>query len=85
MDCGNEATERYFSRCRRCLRALRIFLYRSQSRRCGICADPLTWQRWNLDHIVPPNRGGTNREDNLQLVHPACNYWKGNDLVPPKT
>ena len=85
MDCGKPATVPYFGRCRCCLWKLRMFLFRSQGRRCDICAGQLIFQRWNLDHIIPTSRGGGNREDNLQLVHSACNYWRDNELVRRKT
>lgn len=28
---------------------------------------------WNIDHIVPKSRGGSDLENNLQAVHLRCN------------
>ena len=31
---------------------------------------------WNIDHIKPKSRGGTDRIDNLQIVHISTNKEK---------
>lgn len=28
---------------------------------------------WNIDHIVPKSKGGTNKLKNLQATHVVCN------------
>ena len=43
--------------------------------RC-VCGADLTIA-WQIDHIVPACRGGTNWPDNIQILCPACNKDKG--------
>ena len=58
---------------------------------CGICNEKILYgshereetqlnsqYAWNIDHIIPKSKGGTNRIDNLQAVHITCNQNKGN-------
>ena len=33
---------------------------------------------YNMDHIIPSSRGGTNTFDNLGILHKTVNYMKGN-------
>lgn len=60
-------------------------------RRCGICGGLILYgshesepsQRnsmfaWNIDHIIPKSRGGSNKQSNLRAVHITCNRYKGN-------
>ena len=60
-------------------------------RLCGICGYKILYgsheseisQRnsryaWNIDHIIPKSRGGTDRISNLQAVHIRCNRYKKN-------
>lgn len=48
---------------------------------CGICSEPIdSIDEATVDHIVPRARGGSNREDNLQLAHADCNSERGADL-----
>lgn len=59
-------------------------------RLCGICSATIlygshesnisqrnSWYAWNVDHIIPKSRGGTDWLDNLQAVHIRCNRSKG--------
>jgi len=43
--------------------------------RCAYCHQEAT--RWEVDHIVPRSRGGSNRISNLALACHACNQDKG--------
>lgn len=57
---------------------------------CKLCGRELTanwsslsWLRNNevsLDHIIPMSRGGSNRRDNLIVVHIPCNRRKADEM-----
>lgn len=49
--------------------------YTSCSGRCAICLDnPI---RWEIDHIIPLSKGGTNTVRNIQITCSKCNRSKG--------
>ena len=52
-------------------------------RRCEYCRAPedIFNFHFELDHIFPTARGGTNDLDNLALACPACNLFKSNFLT----
>jgi len=55
-------------------------LYKRQDGVCPLCLRPLADGRpVNVDHKIPRSAGGTDREDNLQLVHVECNQLKAAD------
>jgi HNH endonuclease len=56
-------------------------LYREQDGVCPICRKPLRADI-AVDHIVPLAQGGDNREENVQLVHEACNTAKSDQCEP---
>lgn len=43
---------------------------------CACCSQPLNG-KYHLDHIMPLALGGTNTDDNVQLLLPRCNLSKG--------
>lgn len=45
---------------------------------CEICGKNLYKQNFQIDHILPLSRGGTNDPANLRAVHCNCNRLKGN-------
>ena len=66
-------------------------LWQSQNHLCAVCGKLMLANRYEaphatiwakhratLDHIVPKSKGGSDRRDNLQLVHARCNKIKGN-------
>ena len=42
------------------------------------CGRKLTYETATWDHIIPISRGGTNAQENLQLMCKRCNEEKGN-------
>jgi 5-methylcytosine-specific restriction endonuclease McrA len=47
----------------------------SQRWRCACCLEPFG-KAYHIDHIVPLSRGGTNTDENVQLLLPTCNLQK---------
>lgn len=45
---------------------------------CAICKQPMTFDKCNIDHIIPVSKGGQHTMANLQLTHIRCNLLKGN-------
>lgn len=50
----------------------------------GRCQECYTQNNLEYDHIVPFSFGGTNTEDNIQLLCRTCNRRKGDKVPPPK-
>lgn len=53
-----------------------IKLMNRQRGRCACCGQLLNG-KYHLDHIMPLALGGTNTDDNVQLLLPRCNLSKG--------
>lgn len=51
-------------------------LYKAQKGKCACCGKPLG-DDYHLDHKMPLALGGTNTDDNIQLLCPTCNLSKG--------
>lgn len=51
-------------------------LLEKQNGRCACCGEPLNGKH-HVDHIMPLALGGTNTDDNVQLLLPKCNMSKG--------
>lgn len=47
-----------------------------QKGRCACCGEPLQG-KYHADHNMPLALGGSNTDDNMQLLHPKCNLQKG--------
>ncbi len=52
-------------------------VYSDASGECGICGQPVGFDVFTVDHIVPTSRGGPHLKSNLQPAHRACNSAKG--------
>lgn len=48
-----------------------------QRRKCYYCGTPFINSDFHVDHIIPLAKGGTNTDDNIQLLCPRCNLSKG--------
>ncbi|MCY3959311.1 MAG: HNH endonuclease signature motif containing protein [Chloroflexi bacterium] len=53
-------------------------LFGQQEGRCGGCRMDFPFKLYEVDHIVPKSKGGTDSLDNLQLLCGHCNKVKGN-------
>ena len=53
-------------------------LYGKQEGYCNGCKGHFPFRNMTIDHIVPRSKGGTDHEENLQLLCGACNSTKGN-------
>ena len=56
---------------------LRSYVFHRDGGRCAYCGNAKA-ERYELDHIVPRSRGGTNRVSNLIVSCQDCNVKKGN-------
>jgi 5-methylcytosine-specific restriction endonuclease McrA len=55
-------------------------LYCKQRGRCACCGFLLNGD-FEIDHITPLSRGGSNYPSNLQLLKPLCNKLKGSKTM----
>ena len=56
-------------------------LYGEQEGTCPGCDTHFPFRVMSVDHILPLSRGGTDHEDNLQLLCTGCNSSKGNKTM----
>ncbi len=61
----------------------KAFLLQRQKGKCNLCGLYFReGDKLELDHILPKSNGGTNRRDNLQLLHKHCHHDKTrNDIL----
>ena len=52
-------------------------LYGRQKGKCAGCCHHFEYQHLEMDHIVPRAKGGSDADDNLQLLCSSCNRIKG--------
>ena len=57
--------------------ALKRELFQTQDRRCMYCGARKTLANFDIDHMDPVVRGGSNAKSNLQLLCKPCNQRKG--------
>ena len=55
----------------------RHVLFGQQEGRCRGCQFEFPFKMFEVDHVVPRSRGGTDHPDNLQLLCTPCNRIKG--------
>jgi len=53
-------------------------LLKEQRGKCKICSCRLSESGYEVDHIMPLSLGGSNADENLQLLCPSCNRHKKN-------
>ena len=53
-------------------------LYGEQEGMCAGCRTHFPFKVFDVDHIIPESKGGTDHIDNLQLLCSHCNRTKGN-------
>ena len=53
-------------------------LFGQQEGMCNGCRTEFPFRIFEVDHIIPQSRGGTDHLENLQLLCPSCNRIKGN-------
>ena len=59
---------------------MRSYVFHRDGARCAYCGNART-DRYELDHIVPRSRGGSNRVSNLVVSCHDCNVRKGSKSV----
>ena len=53
-------------------------LFGQQEGQCRGCSVAFEFRHFEVDHVVPQSRGGTDHPENLQLLCGSCNRIKGN-------
>ena len=56
---------------------LRSYVFHRDGRKCAYCGNARA-ERYELDHVMPKSRGGTDRVSNLVVSCQDCNIAKGN-------
>lgn len=60
---------------------IRKRVYEKSNGRCEICNEPIPYDSFTIDHIIPLSKNGENKISNLQCACAACNNIKSN-LTP---
>jgi 5-methylcytosine-specific restriction endonuclease McrA len=58
-------------------------IFKLQRGRCAYCKKKLG-KKYDVDHIKPVAKGGSNHRRNLQLTCPTCNHKKNDKSLPVK-
>lgn len=59
----------------------RLDLYLEFHGLCYLCGDPVDFDDFHIEHVVPISRGGADKRENLNIAHRECNYRKGTKLL----
>ena len=60
----------------------RIEIFSNKGGRCYLCKGLIqVGDKWDIEHIIPIALGGSNEDDNLDIVHAKCHRFKTNDDV----
>ncbi len=59
-------------------KTLKQKLYGRQNGTCLLCLEDVRFNLMELDHIIPKSKGGSDYDDNIQLLCSFCNKMKGN-------
>lgn len=64
----------------------RLFILSRQKFNCELCHKPISNSSYQIDHIIPLNKGGSNNDINLQALCYECHIFKtanlDNNLIP---
>ena len=60
--------------------ARRKEIYERDNGRCYLCSNPMLFDSFELDHLVPVSRQGTNEPENLAVCCLFCNRSRGTKL-----
>lgn len=55
----------------------RLAIFRRDGETCKICGQPVAWDDFDADHIIPHSQGGKTTVANGQTTHKVCNQGKG--------
>lgn len=62
-------------------RPFRRIVWERDGGRCRYCGDPVAWESFRLDHIVPVSRCGSPKPVNLAAACVRCDRLKGPDTA----
>lgn len=67
-----------------CLPNSMVKMLKAQDFKCAICSEVFTQgERMEIDHIIPRSQGGSDKYENLQLLHRICHIGKTrNEKLP---
>jgi len=58
--------------------SIRYKVLKAGKQRCALCGITAKDRMLDVDHIIPRSRGGSSKEENLQVLCAKCNRSKGN-------
>ncbi len=55
----------------------RIVWQQARDRRCCFCKQPVAWEEFSVDHVIPHSKGGRTVLANAAIAHQRCNASAG--------